>query len=571
MQYKLIDNNDTSNIIETVLHNRGVDNWKEYLILDSVDNEEYKGLDNIEQAVECFVNHIENKDDVAILFDTDTDGVCSGAIMYQYIQQVAPDCNIHIIIHRKPKAHGLSSHDFDIPEEVKLLIIPDSSSNDIDECQELIDKGTSVILLDHHQFSSDKPNPAILVNNQTSDNYPNKEACGAHITYDFCKALDEYCWTDYADEMIDLVALADLADVMSIKSFPTRAAINVGLSNVKNKMFLEILKAQEFSTKGVVSPFTITFYISTLINAFLRFATFEERQLLARAFCEDESETFLYTKRGEDFPIEENIYEHVVRLMKSYKAQQDRKRQKALPILVKMAENDNNKVAIIDSTNIIDTSLTGVVAIKVAEALNKPTILLQRRDAKTYGGSGRVFDNSPIDDFRALVDECPYVNFSQGHNSAFGVSIPIDNIEQVNQWLNDQLADVSMDKVYAVDFEVEADELETQIFQVLDRYKTTWGHGIEEPLFVIKNLHISSENARICGKKQNTIQIYDDEQDVKYVMFFCNENDQLYQWISNNWGDQEADITVIGTLGLSLYEGKLDKQVIIKDLTIQNE
>ena len=125
------------------------------------------------------------------------------------------------------------------------------------------------------------------MNNQTSGNYPNKHACGAHITYDFCKALDEYYWVDYADELIDLVALADLADVMSIKSFSTRAAINVGLANIKNKMFAEILKAQEYSTKGVISPFTISFYVSPLINAFLRLATFNERELLVRAFCED--------------------------------------------------------------------------------------------------------------------------------------------------------------------------------------------------------------------------------------------------------------------------------------------
>ncbi len=72
MQYKLIGNNDTSNIIETVLHNRGVDNWREYLTLDSVDDEEYKGLDNIEQAVECFVAHMERGNEVGILFDTDT-------------------------------------------------------------------------------------------------------------------------------------------------------------------------------------------------------------------------------------------------------------------------------------------------------------------------------------------------------------------------------------------------------------------------------------------------------------------------------------------------------------------
>ena len=382
MQYKLIGSNDIHNIIQTTLQNRGVENYKEYLQLDSVNDEEYNGLDNINDAVECFAAHIENKDDIGILFDTDTDGICSGTIMYKYIKETAPDCNVHVIVHKREKAHGLSAQDFEIPDGIKLLIIPDSSSNDIDECQTLIDNGVEIIILDHHTKSDERNNPAILVNNQMSENYNNKHACGAHITYDFCKALDTYYWTDYADEFIDLVALADLADVMSIKSFSTRAAVNVGLANIKNKMFHEILKAQEYSTKGVISPFTISFYISPLINAFLRMATFDERQLLIRAFCEDESETFLYTKRGEDFPIEENVYEHVVRLMKSYKGKQDRLRKKALPELVKMAGDNTNKVAIIDATNVLDSALTGVVAIKISEELNVPVLLLQKQSLR---------------------------------------------------------------------------------------------------------------------------------------------------------------------------------------------
>lgn len=470
----------------------------------------------------------------------------------------------------------MSSKDFDLPSGIKLLIVPDSSSNDIDECQELINQGVDIIITDHHHKSDERDSPAILINNQTSDNYTNKAACGAHITYDFCKALDEYYWTDHADGMLDLVALADIADVMDIRSFSTRAAINVGLSNINNKMFQAILVAQEFSTKGVISPFTISFYISPLINAFLRMATFEERVLLARAFCEDESETFWYTKRGEDFPTEENIYEHIVRLMKSYKGKQDRLKKKALPTLVKMAKDNNNKVAIIDATGILDTALTGVVAIKVSEELNAPVLLLQQKsdDENVYGGSGRAFDNCPIEDFRALVDKCPYTDWANGHSGAFGHQIPKENIKLVQQWLNEQLADVTMEKIYGVDFEIDSKDLDISMFQELDYNKTLWGHGLSEPIFAIKNLHISSENARVCGKNLDTIQIYDEELDIKYVMFFCKENNELLQWLNNNWGDQEAYITVIGTLGLSLYNGKIDNQVTIKDVqivdTIQN-
>ena len=126
-----------------------------------------------------------------------------------------------------------------------------------------------------------------------------------------------------------------------------------------------------------------------------------------------------------------------------------------------------------------------------------------------------------------------------------------------------------MEKVYHVDFEINAEDLTIPMFQDLDQNKTLWGHNIDEPLFAIKNLRINSENARICGKSQNTIQIYDESANVKYVMFFCSGDEELYQWINNNWGDNEAIITAIGTLGLSSFGGNLDSQVIIKDAKIE--
>jgi single-stranded-DNA-specific exonuclease len=571
LNYKLIGNNDTSNIIKTVLKNRGIEDWKGYISLSKAPRGTYENLDNIAKAVFAFDMHYVQKHPIAILVDNDVDGICSSTLMYKFIKAIDPDYDVRMYVHQKNKSHGLDG-DFDIDSDIKLLIVPDAGSNDVEEHKRLYyELGIDCLCLDHHQVTVDTSNsPAIIVNNQTSSRYANKGCCGASVTLEFCRALEDHFWEDVCDNLLDLAAVANVCDIMPITEFETRAVINEGLLNINNKMLQQIIKAQDFSMKGIVSPHTVGFYVGPLINAFIRMATFEERQLLVRAFCEDEYETFSYTKRGESFPTEENIYEHVVRLMKSYKGKQDRQRQNTLPTLVNKGKECEGNVALIDATGILDTSLTGVVAIKVSESLNKPTLLLQKRNDKTYGGSGRVFDNCPVEDFRSLVDECPYTTLAQGHPGAFGIEIPAENIDATRNWLNDKLSGVSMEKVYHVDFEVDADDLTIPMFQDLDQNKTLWGHNIDEPLFAIKELHITSENSRICGKSQNTIQIYDETANVKYVMFFCNGEEELYQWISNNWGDQEADITIIGTLGLNLYEGKLSSQVNIKDFTIQN-
>lgn len=565
LKYKLINNslNNTKIPIETILRNRGIENYKHYLNLTEDDIEPWEHLDNINGAVECFAKHFSNFDTIAILSDCDPDGVCSSVILYNYIKAICEDYPVFIILHQNNKSHGLNSWDFDIPSNTKLLIIPDAATNDIDECQELINNGISVICLDHHMRSDERQNPAIVVNNQISDNYYNKNACGAHITYDFLRALDEYYWEEYADKFIDLVALADLSDVMSIKSESTRAIVNYGLQNIKNKMFQEIIKAQDFSMKGIINPFTIVFYITPLLNSFIRLATFEERQLLIRAFCEDESETFEYTKRGESLPVQENIYEHVIRLMKSYKGKQDRSRDKAVNLLLsKATEFENDKVAIINATEEIDGPLTGLVAIKISESIHKPVLLVREHDG-VLAGSGRAFNHCPIDDFRGLVEENPYMDWGQGHNAAFGCQLQIDNIEQATHWFNEKLKNVSMDKIYYVDFIISAKDLDINFIQTIDKYKDLWGHGVEEPLIAIEGITIKHSDVHIQGKNLDSISFNID--DIKYVQFKMAEDDELLSFASSWDAEDNSEITIniIAQVSINEYKGIYTPQVTI--------
>lgn len=71
MKYKLIGNNNKENIIQQVLVNRGIENPEEYLNLDGSCTNDYSNLDNINEAVECFISHFERRDDIAVLVDCD--------------------------------------------------------------------------------------------------------------------------------------------------------------------------------------------------------------------------------------------------------------------------------------------------------------------------------------------------------------------------------------------------------------------------------------------------------------------------------------------------------------------
>ena len=579
MRYKLIKDsaNNISDIIGTVLKNRGISNPKTYLNCTKTEgSEDWRLLDNIDMAVEVFDKHFSNRHKIAILADNDVDGITSATVAHQYIKDLDANYPVEIVVHDNPKSHGLSG-DFELPNDTKLLWIPDAASNDYGQCIDLKRRGIDIIITDHHECSIDGHrnifDGAVVINNQTSAKYPNKSYCGCAITREFCRALDEFYWSDYASKYDDLVAIANIADVMSLKDVSTRREVALGLANIHNKMLLEIFDAQSFSTKGVISPFTVAFYVAPLINSYIRMGTAEDKILLLRAFCENESETFEYTKRGETAPTSENIYQHCVRIMKSYKGKQDRQKEKGFKALKEKieAQSSHDKVIVCDCTEELEQALTGLVAIKVAEAFNKPILLLRRRadNPSVFGGSGRAFDYCPIDDFRGFAESCPYVTLAQGHNQAFGVEITEENVDKAQEWFNQQLADMDFSKVYAVDFEIDAEDVDFFLCRTVDEYKTLWAKEVEEPLFAIKGLVVDNKCARICGKNSDTIQIVWEDNPVKYVQFRVDESNELYDWLSNNWDeDATVEVNLIGTLELSNFNNVTTGQVNIVDLEI---
>lgn len=73
MKYKLHENslNSTTQVVETVLLNRGIEDPQAYLNLDSSCCNNYENLNNIDDAVKCFDKHFERGDDIVVLVDCD--------------------------------------------------------------------------------------------------------------------------------------------------------------------------------------------------------------------------------------------------------------------------------------------------------------------------------------------------------------------------------------------------------------------------------------------------------------------------------------------------------------------
>lgn len=134
--------------------------------------------------------------------------------------------------------------------------------------------------------------------------YQNKDLCGAGVTWQFCKYLDKMFNVNYADEYMDLAALGLVSDMMSMLSLENRYIVHTGLAHIKNYFFKALCEKQSFSMGGKVTPITVAFYITPLINAMIRAGADDEKQRCFEAFI-DGHKMVPSNKRGAKGTMEE--------------------------------------------------------------------------------------------------------------------------------------------------------------------------------------------------------------------------------------------------------------------------
>ena len=223
---------------------------------------------------------IAKKEKAIIIVDSDCDGFTSSALLLNYLYDLFPDWienYVDYFLH-DGKKHGLQDCVDKILElNYSLILIPDAGSNDVEECKKIKEKDVNIgiIVLDHH--ICDVYNPyACVINNQLSD-YPNKELSGVGVTWQFCLYIDSLLNKNYAEEYIDLVALGNMADMMSMTSIETKHLINKGLQNPKNPFIVYMHDKNRFSLGDTLTPMGVAFYIAPFVNAIVRSGTLEEK------------------------------------------------------------------------------------------------------------------------------------------------------------------------------------------------------------------------------------------------------------------------------------------------------
>lgn len=563
MQYKLISPIVKNSTLEQIFYNRGFNNIEDiehYLNTTDEDIIDPKVITNIEDGAKMLIKHIAENHDVLLQIDSDADGFTSSAILMNYLNCLFPSFvqnHIRYWVHDS-KAHGID--EMGVSDTVKLVIAPDSSSNEYDKHKELAEKGIDVLIIDHHNAPEVSPY-ACVINNQLCD-YDNKDLSGAGMVYKFCCYIDSLLGTDYANQYLDLASLGIIADVMDLRHFETKQMITQGLKNIRNPFLKLVIDNDErYFPKGKpISIKSVAWSIGPLVNAVTRIGSIEEKLLLFESMLEYMAyEQIPSTKRGCKGQTETRV-EQSARTCKNVKSRQDKSRDNLVAQVERRIEEDDllgNKVLAIrlGETSALTKNITGLVANKIMSKYQRPVLLLSRVEeleedgnmSVSWAGSGR---NYPVDELPSLQEfllESELVNYAQGHDNALGVSIPYDNYHEFVDYANEKLKDVKFEVKHDVDYIYDM----TNNYNIQDigndisslaAMKHIWGQGIQEPVLAFKGLKLTPANLQLMGAKKNTWKITTNGS-LGFIKF--NSSEEEFEDLLEPYGHVVIDI--IGT------------------------
>ncbi|MDU5341170.1 single-stranded-DNA-specific exonuclease RecJ [Anaerococcus vaginalis] len=485
-------------------------------------------LKDMEKAIDLIIETMENGESIRIFGDYDQDGISSTMTLLDGLLYFYDDIS-YDIPDRVIDGYGISDRMIDraIEANVSLVITCDNGISAIDQVKRLKENGIKVIVTDHHQVSKKEdgewveqilPQADCVINPKRLDNtYPFDDLCGAGVAFKLIQALYQRLDGDmeYLYGLLEYVAMGTVCDVVSLTD-ENRIFVREGLKRINNteKLAIKAL-VEENSWNREVSAYTLGFIIGPCMNATGRLST---AKLAIDMLMEDDIEKIrTYAKK-------------LVSLNNERKELTNIGLEKTLEI-IKDKKYYNDDIIIVDVEN-IEESICGIIAGRIKEKFNKPTIIMTESSQDgILKGSGRSIEAYNI--YKEVFEIKDILESFGGHPMACGLSIRSDKVKEFRQKLNDKskLKKDDFVNIINIDAQIPIDKLSLEFAESLQRLEP-FGKDNPKAKFADKNLFI--KNINMIGKNNNTMKMILNKngRDIEAIKFNAQKD---YKYLSDKF------------------------------------
>lgn len=543
-------------------------------------------LKDMDKGARLVLDAIRAGDGIVIASDYDADGICSGHILKEGLRSLGarvwvktPD--------RSTEGYGLNDR---IVREAKaegaaMLLTCDNgiaASAPIELAKSL---GMTVVVTDHHEvpYSVNEDGSrkymlpaadAIIDPARPDCTYPFKKICGATVAWKLIMRLFQLTEKEeipsntkhmrLLESLLELAAFATITDVCDLID-ENRIIVKEGLARLRrtSRPGLKALASVNSISLESITAYHVGFVLGPCINAAGRLSGVKDAFMLLDAASLDEA--WPVAARLKELNDSRKYMTHQGTEQAQKQLDDDKKKKGCLPKVIVLYVKDCHE------------SLAGIIAGRIRESSNRPTIVFTDADSAMGGasmlkGSGRSIEAYNM--FDALQNCRSLLDHFGGHPMAAGMTLPAANLDAFRQKLNDEcrLTDEDFIPVVPIDVPMPIGYITEKLIQEFHLLEPT-GKGNPMPLFAEN--YFSIRSIRYIGKERKffRLSVTNKNGNTMDALYF-NDGKQFEQDLRTYFGEKAWNDALLGYPnpielmlayypGVNEYQGMRSLQIII--------
>ena len=549
---ELQNQNNISRILAQLLYDRRLTDKEaieKFLMPDLIQLHDPFLMQDMDKAAERIVKALRDGENILIFGDYDVDGITGVSLLYEALFNLGGKVSFYIP-DRIIEGYGLSAKGIEIARErgVQLIITVDCGITAVEEVRLAAENHIDVIVCDHHEPSEQLPDAiAILDPKRKGCPYPFKELAGVGVGFKLLQGLFAKLGYPHSalEGYLDLVAMGTAADIVPLID-ENRILVKYGLDRINNNPRHGIFALLESSSLlgRELNVSLIVFILAPRLNAVGRISNAKKAVHLLTSSSLQQSRSIARILESEN-KIRRDIDENTC--------------QEAMSVIENTIDLEKDKVLVLAKED-WHPGVIGIVASRIMEKYNRPTILISFKDGI---GKGSARSTGNFDIYEALNSISPILENFGGHKYAAGLTIKEDNLnllrEKIAEFSEQKISEQDLTPTLEIQAELTLKELDAQFLHWLKLF-APYGPQNMRPVFVTRDTEIVG-TADIVGGNHLKLKVRNDGIVIDAIAF--NFGDLKYQMKANG---QRVNVAYV--IEENTWNGQTTIQMRIKDIQL---
>ena len=544
---KLKQDYNFSDILSKLVISRKFDQTELSSIENNLDlnNVFFKNSD-FEKSIELVTNSINNHEKICILGDYDVDGSAATSLFVRFFESLKHPF-FYYIPDRETDGYGATKKLFQklILDKPGLIIMVDCGSTSNEAIDFLNENKIKSLIIDHHEINKPFPKSNAIINPKKDNGYIDYDyLCATTLVYFFLDLLSQKIKTEIKiSDYLIYVLLATVCDVMPLRKLNRLIALVVlkDFDMNKNIAFKELFNLNK--KKNQLSINDLGYLIGPILNAGGR---------LGKSSYATE---LLSTDNSKIINIRSN------ELIELNNKRKEIEKTTLDEIDFQNIENENKDVIIYYSPN-INEGLIGIIAARLKDHFNKPSIVITNSNELLKGSARSVYNYNIGQTIKSSLDNGIIIG-GGGHNMAAGFTLKKSNLNIFEDFILKDFSkkNITQKHIFLYDAEISLFAFNSDFYADIKKLEP-FGTANPEPTFFLKGLKIIKTT--ILDNKHISLILKSKTGFSVKSISFNTVNSKVGEYLLN----YKNDLNVVGQISENIWNNKKTLQLTIKDIIL---